>query len=165
MEYYLRSALIALGLLILQTTFIPFLSVGGFLPDLFVIWVVYVAIRRGQLEATIAGFAVGLLQDAVTTQFFGLAALSKTVCGFAAGYFYNENNTEHTLGSYRFILIVLLCSLIHNFIYYGIFLQGVRDSVFATMLEFSLATSLYTGIVSVLPMFTFVRKYRISQSV
>jgi len=165
MDYYLRSALIALGLLILQTTFIPFLSVGGFLPDVFVIWVVYVAIRRGQLEATIAGFAVGLLQDAVTTQFFGLAALSKTVCGFAAGYFYNENNTEHTLGSYRFILIVLLCSFIHNFIYYGVFFQGVRDSVFAPMLEFSLATSLYTGIVSVLPMFTFVRKYRISQSV
>ena len=165
MEYYLRSALIALGLLILQTTFIPFLSVGGFLPDLFVIWVVYVAIRRGQLEAAVAGFAVGLLQDAVTTQFFGLAALSKTVCGFAAGYFYNENNTEHTLGSYRFILIVLLCSLIHNFIYYGIFLQGVQDSVLATMLEFSLATSVYTGIVSVLPMFTFVRKFRISQSV
>ncbi len=164
MEYYLRSAVIALGLLILQTTFIPFLSVGGFLPDLFVIWVVYVALRRGQMEATIAGFAVGLLQDAVSIQFFGLAALSKTVCGFTAGFFYNENNTEHTLGSYRFILIVLLCSLIHNFIYYGIFFQGVRDSVFASMLEFSLATSLYTGIVSVLPMFTFVRKYRISQS-
>jgi rod shape-determining protein MreD len=165
MEHYFRSALIALGLLLLQTTFIPFLSVGGFLPDLFIIWVVYVAIRRGQLEAMIAGFAVGLLQDVVTTQFFGLAALSKTVCGFAAGYFYNENNTEHTLGSYRFVLIVLLCSLIHNFIYYGIFLQGIRDSILPALLAFSLATSLYTGIVSVLPMFTFVRKYRISQSI
>jgi rod shape-determining protein MreD len=165
MEHYFRSALIALGLLLLQTTFIPFLSVGGFLPDLFIIWVVYVAIRRGQLEAMIAGFAVGLLQDVVTTQFFGLAALSKTVCGFAAGYFYNENNTEHTLGSYRFVLIVLLCSLIHNFIYYGIFLQGIRDSILPALLAFSLATSLYTGIVSFLPMFTFVRKYRISQSI
>lgn len=165
MEYYFRSALIAVGLLLLQTTFIPFLSVGGFLPDLFIIWVVYVAIRRGQVEAMIAGFAVGLLQDVVTTQFFGLAALSKTVCGFAAGYFYNENNTEHTLGSYRFVLIVLLCSLIHNIIYYGIFLQGIRDSVLPALLEFSLATSLYTGIISVLPMFTFVRKYRISQSI
>ena len=62
MEYYVRSAVLALGLLILQTTFIPFLSIGGFLPDLFVIWIVYVAIRRGQLEASVArlnnGFAV-----------------------------------------------------------------------------------------------------------
>jgi rod shape-determining protein MreD len=121
MEYYVRSALLALGLLILQTTFIPFLSIGGFLPDLFVIWIVYVAIRRGQLEASIAGFAVGLLQDAVTMQFFGLGALSKAVCGFVGGYFFNENNTEQTLGSYRFLLIVLFSSMIHNLIYYGIF--------------------------------------------
>jgi rod shape-determining protein MreD len=164
MEYYVRSALLALGLLILQTTFIPFLSIGGFLPDLFVIWIVYVAIRRGQLEASIAGFAVGLLQDAVTMQFFGLGALSKAVCGFVGGYFFNENNTEQTLGSYRFLLIVLFSSMIHNLIYYGIFLQGVQDSVIATAIELSLATSVYTGAVSILPLFAFVRKYRISQS-
>jgi rod shape-determining protein MreD len=164
MEYYVRSALLALGLLILQTTFIPFLSIGGFLPDLFVIWIVYVAIRRGQLEASIAGFAVGLLQDAVTMQFFGLGALSKAVCGFVGGYFFNENNTEQTLGSYRFLLIVLFSSMIHNLIYYGIFLQGVQDSVIATTIELSLATSVYTGALSVLPLFAFVRKYRISQS-
>jgi rod shape-determining protein MreD len=164
MEYYVRSALLALGLLILQTTFIPFLSIGGFLPDLFVIWIVYVAIRRGQLEASIAGFAVGLLQDAVTMQFFGLGALSKAVCGFVAGYFFNENNTEQTLGSYRFLLIVLFSSMIHNLIYYGIFLQGVQDSVIATAIELSLATSVYTGALSILPLFAFVRKYRISQS-
>jgi rod shape-determining protein MreD len=164
MEYYVRSALLALGLLILQTTFIPFLSIGGFLPDLFVVWIVYVAIRRGQLEASIAGFAVGLLQDAVTMQFFGLGALSKAVCGFVGGYFFNENNTEQTLGSYRFLLIVLFSSMIHNLIYYGIFLQGVQDSVIATAIELSLATSVYTGAVSILPLFAFVRKYRISQS-
>lgn len=164
MEYYVRSALLALGLLILQTTFIPFLSIGGFLPDLFVIWIVYVAIRRGQLEASIAGFAVGLLQDAVTMQFFGLGALSKAVCGFVGGYFFNENNTEQTLGSYRFLLIVLFSPMIHNLIYYGIFLQGVQDSVIATAIELSLATSVYTGAVSILPLFAFVRKYRISQS-
>jgi rod shape-determining protein MreD len=164
MEHYFRSALIALGLLLLQTTFIPFLSLGGFLPDVLLIWVVYVAVRRGQLEATITGFAVGLLQDAVSMQFFGLAALTKTIAGFAAGYFFNDNLTEQTLGSYRFLLIVLLTSAIQNLVYYGVFLQGIQDSVFTTMIEFTIATSLYTALVSVLPMFTFVRKYRFSQS-
>ncbi len=164
MEYYVRSAVLALGLLILQTTFIPFLSIGGFLPDLFVIWIVYVAIRRGQLEASVAGFVVGFLQDALAAQFFGLGAFSKTICGFIAGYFFNENNTEQTLGSYRFLLIVLFCSAIHNFIYFGIFLQGVQDSVLLRTIEFTLATSMYTGVVSILPLFAFVRKYRISQS-
>jgi rod shape-determining protein MreD len=164
MEHYIRSTLMALGLLLLQTTFLPFLSVGGFLPDIFLIWIVYVAITRGQLEATVTGFVAGLMQDAVTIQFFGLMALTKTIAGFIAGYFYNDNITEQTLGSYRFVLIVLLASFVHNLFYYGIFLQGIQDSVFLTTVEFSIASSLYTGILALLPMFTFVRKYRFSQS-
>jgi len=164
MEHYTRSALAVLALLLLQTTFVPFLSIGGFLPDPLLLWVVYVAIRRGQMEATITGFLVGLLQDAVSMQFFGLSALTKTIAGFVAGYFFNDNSTEQTLGSYRFLTILFLSSFVHNIVYYGIFLQGIQDSVFLTMIEFSIATSIYTVVVGVFPMFTFVRKYRLSQS-
>lgn len=164
MEHYTRSALAVLALLLLQTTFVPLLSISGFLPDPLLLWVVYIAIRRGQMEATITGFLVGLLQDAVSMQFFGLSALTKTIAGFVAGYFFNDNSTEQTLGSYRFLTILLLSSFVHNIVYYGIFLQGIQDSVFSTMIEFSIATSLYTVVVGVFPMFTFVRKYRLSQS-
>ena len=164
MEHYVRSALVALALLLLQTTFIPFLSVGGFLPDIFLIWVVSVAIRRGQVEATITGFVVGLLQDAVSMQFFGLSALTKTIAGFVAGYFFNDNSTEQTLGSYRFLTILFLSSFVHNIVYYGVFLQGIQDSVFTTMIVFSVFTGLYTVLLGMFPMFTFVRKYRLSQS-
>ena len=164
MERYIRSALVALALLLLQTTFIPFLSVGGFLPDIFLIWVVSVAIRRGQVEATITGFVVGLLQDAVSMQFFGLSALTKTIAGFVAGYFFNDNSTEQTLGSYRFLTILFLSSFVHNIVYYGVFLQGIQDSVFTTMIEFGVFTGLYTVLLGMFPMFTFVRKYRLSQS-
>ena len=97
-------------------------------------------------------------------QFFGLSALTKTIAGFVAGYFFNDNSTEQTLGSYRFLTILFLSSFVHNIVYYGIFLQGIQDSVFSTMIEFSIATSLYTVVVGVFPMFTFVRKYRLSQS-
>jgi len=164
MEHYTRSALAVLALLLLQTTFVPFLSIGGFLPDPLLLWVVYVAIRRGQMEATVTGFLVGLLQDAVSMQFFGLSALTKTIAGFVAGYFFNDNSTEQTLGSYRFLTILFLSSFVHNIVYYGIFLQGIQESVFSTMIEFSIVTSLYTVVVGVFPMFTFVRKYRLSQS-
>jgi rod shape-determining protein MreD len=153
-----------LALLVLQTTFIPFLSIGGFLPDVFLIWVVYVAIRRGQMEATVTGFVVGLLQDAVSMQFFGLSALTMTIAGFVAGYFFNDNSTEQTLGSYRFLTILLLSSFVHNIIYYLVFLQGIQDAVVTSTLEFSIFTSVYTVLLGVFPMFTFVRKYRLSQS-
>lgn len=159
---YIHSALIVIGLLLLQTVFIPLISLSGYLPDLFLIWLVYTALRRGQIEATISGFAVGLLQDTVTIKFFGLAAFSKTIAGFVAGYFFNENTVEQTLGSYRFVLMVLLCAFIHDLVYFTIFFQGSEGSIFFTTIEMSIGMTLFTGVISVLPMFAFSRKYHTS---
>lgn len=158
MERRFQSILIVLGLLLLQTTFIPLLSLGGMVPDLLLIWVVYTGLKRGQIETTIAGFAVGLLQDLVSTQFFGLAALSKTVAGFLSGYFFNENKTDQTLGTYRFLLVVGVCSIGHNIIYFLIFLQGTDISPILATTQFTLATTAYTMAVSALPMFAFSRR-------
>jgi rod shape-determining protein MreD len=163
-QRYFLSALIVFGLFFLQTIFIPFISIGGYLPDILLIWLVTTALRRGQVEATISGFAVGLLQDIVTTKFFGLAALSKTIAGFVLGYFFNDNTTEQTLGSYRYVLLVLLSSVIHNAIYFLIFFQGAEGSAFLAMLEMNLGLTLYTVVVSVLPMFFFSKKYDVSWS-
>lgn len=162
MERYIRSAVIAVVLLLLQTTFIPYVALGGYVPDLFLPWLVILALRRGQMEVTVTGFAVGLLQDTVATRFFGLAALSKTVACFIAGYFFNENTTAQTLGSYRYVFMVVLCSFIHDLLFFTIFLQGLDGPMLATMLQLAAGTTLYTGVVSVLPMFAFSQKYNTS---
>jgi len=159
MQPYIRSAVVVIGLLLLQTTFLPFIALGGYLPDLFILYLVVVALRRGQIEATISGFIIGILQDTITTQFFGLAALSKTIAGFVAGYFFNENTAEQSLGWYLYVLLVLLCSVVHNLIYFTIFFQGNNTSVFISTLESTLGTTLYTCVISILPMFFFSRKY------
>ena len=162
MERILRSAGLVLVLLIVQTTFIPYLAIGGFIPDILMPWLVYTALRRGKIEAAGYGFGVGLLQDLMTTKFLGLAALSKTICGFTAGYFVNENTTEQTLGSYRYVLLILLCCFIHDVVYFTIFFQGMEGSLVVRVLQFSLASALYTGVVSLLPMFAFSQKYNTS---
>jgi rod shape-determining protein MreD len=162
MQPYIRSALIVIGLLLLQTTFLPFITLGGYLPDLFIIYLVYTALRRGQMEATISGFIIGLLQDITTTQFFGLAALSKTIAGFVAGYFFNENTADQTLGSYRSVLLVALCSVVHNLLYFTIFFQGSSNSVLFSTIESTMGMTLYTCVLSVLSMFFFSRKYNTS---
>jgi rod shape-determining protein MreD len=160
MQPYIRSALVVLGLLLLQTTFLPFITLGGYLPDLFIIYLVYIALRRGQIEATISGFIIGLLQDVITTHFFGLAAISKTIAGFVAGYFYNENTVEQTLGSYRYVMLVALCSVVHNLLYFIFFFQGGGGSVFGSTIESTIGMTLYTCVISVLPMFFYSRKYK-----
>ena len=58
MRPYIRSALVVIGLLLLQTSFLPFISLGGYLPDLFILYLVFTALRRGQIEATISGMGV-----------------------------------------------------------------------------------------------------------
>jgi rod shape-determining protein MreD len=162
MQNYIRSAFIVIGLVLLQTTFIPFISLSGYLPDLLIIYLVYIALCRGQIEATISGFIIGLLQDIITIKFFGLTALSKTVVGFVAGYFFNENTTEHTLGSYRYLLLIGMCSIVHNFVYFAFFFQGSENIVFLSLLESTLGTTLYTCVIGILPVFYFSRKFNIS---
>jgi rod shape-determining protein MreD len=159
MQPYIRSALVVFGLLLLQTTFLPFISLSGYLPDLFILYLVYIALRRGQIEATVSGFIIGLLQDIITTHFFGLATLSKTIAGFVAGYFFNENTAEQTLGSYRYVLLVALCSVVHNLIYFVFFFQGNSSSLVYSTIESTIGMTLYTCVLSVLPMFFFSRKY------
>jgi rod shape-determining protein MreD len=157
MRRHLQSSVIVLVLVVLQATFIPLLNINGVIPDLLLLWVVYNGIRRGQIEGVTAGFLVGLLQDLVTTQFFGLAAFSKSIAGFLAGYFFNENKTGVTLGTYRYLLILGLCSVVHNLAYYTIFLLGTDVPGGLTVITLTVSASAYTMAVGSLPMFAFSR--------
>jgi rod shape-determining protein MreD len=146
-------------LILIQMQVMRLLTLEGITPDILTIWIVYLALKEGQLQGTIWGFVVGLLFDVMTGSFIGLAALAKTICGFMAGYFYNENKTAMTLGSYRFIVIVLVVSLIHNTLYFIVFTQGSEIGLLRAIFQVGLATTLYTAAVTLLPMFAFSQKY------
>ncbi len=161
-QSYIRSGLIIIGLLLLQTTFLPFISIGGFLPDLLILYLVCIALRNGQIKTTIFGFLIGLMQDIISIKFLGLLALSKTVAGFILGFFYNENTMEQTLGSYRYILLIGLCSVIQDVIYFAFFFQGSEGSILLQMFQMTSGMTLYTCVIGILPMFFFSRKYNVS---
>ncbi|MEK6650199.1 MAG: rod shape-determining protein MreD [Bacteroidota bacterium] len=160
MNVRVRFAAIAVVLFIVQMTFVPLISVAGYTPDLLILWIVAMGIRRGRVETTIGGFLAGFVQDLATTQFLGLAALSKSITGFVAGAFFNENTAEQTLGSYRYVLSVLLMSVVHNLVYYSVFFQGVERSIVAAVIVSTAGTAFYTAVVAVLPMFWFSKRYR-----
>lgn len=160
MSIRVRIALTGFALFVVQLLFMPYIQVFEFTPDLLIIWLVFVGIRRGHIEATVAGFCIGLLQDAVTTQLFGLAALSKTLAGFVGGYFYNETNAQQTLGSYRVLVTTAILSVVHNVVYYGMFFQGVEEQLLVAVFQMTVGITLYTSIIAVLPMFAFSRAYQ-----
>lgn len=151
---------LSLLILLLQTTVARFLSIQGIVPDIVLLWIVYLAIRRGQITATIAGFLLGLTLDLISGPdgMVGLAAFTKTLAGFLAGYFYNENKTQQTLGGFQFIIIVVLASLVHNVIYFLLFLQGSGLVWSEMLMRHGIPATVYTVAVALLPMFAFARK-------
>ena len=156
---YIKYIFISILLVIIQTTVIRLLSLEGITPDILAIWIVYLALKQGQVKAMVWGFCIGLLLDFVTGNFIGLSALTKTLCGFFAGYFFNENKTHFTLSSYRFLIVVFFASLFQNVIYFIIFTRGTEIGLLNAIFGFGIATTLYTATLALLPMFIFARRY------
>jgi rod shape-determining protein MreD len=154
----LRYIGISILILLLQSTIVPFTSIGNIIPDIIVVWIVYLSIKLGQIPATIAGFTIGLMQDIIGGQFLGLGALSKTVAGFLAGYFYNENKIDQILGSYEFLVITAISAFAHNVIYFIILVQGSEIGVSTAVFGFGIYSTLYTLAIALLPLFLYSRK-------
>ncbi|MGA7159962.1 MAG: rod shape-determining protein MreD [Bacteroidota bacterium] len=158
MQQYVRYSLVTLFLLIIQTTIIPFTSIANIVPDILIVWIVYIAIKLGQIPATIAGFTIGIAIDLISGHFIGLSALSKTIAGFFAGYFYNENKINYTVGNYQFLIIVALASLFHNIIYFVVFVQGSEIGFWTAIFQFGMFSTIYTVAFAVIPMLAYSRK-------
>jgi rod shape-determining protein MreD len=78
-------ALIIFGGGIAHNTLAPAIRVADVSPDIPLIMVVLLAMRRGPEFGAVGGFAAGLLQDAAGGGLLGVQALTKAVLGFAIG--------------------------------------------------------------------------------
>src|SRR5262245_15886587 len=83
-------ALTVFGGGVAQATVAPALRIGDVLPDLPLIVVVLLALRRGPEFGCLAGFAAGLLQDAAGGGLIGVQAFTKALAGFAVGWLGGE---------------------------------------------------------------------------
>lgn len=160
MGEYVRYGLLLLLLAVVQKTLIWLLAVTSYeiTPDILLIGLVFVSIRKGRMTGSIAGFIFGLLLDFFSFSFLGLMALAKAFAGFTAGFFNNENKIEKYTRSYFFIIIVFICSLLNNFIYFLFYFQGTLLSFPDILFRYIIPTAVYTALVSVLPLIFFQRR-------
>jgi rod shape-determining protein MreD len=68
-----------------QATLAPALRIADVAPDIPLIVVVLLALRRGPEAGCAAGFAAGLLQDVAAGGLIGVQALTKALVGFGLG--------------------------------------------------------------------------------
>ena len=151
---YVFAIVLFFPLLLLQSTLVPLISIVGVIPDLILILLVYFTLRMGQIHGTVLGFTYGFLLDIITGNVFGSAMISKTISGFVAGYFYNENKLDIYFKSFVFSLIVLLSTTIDSFIFSFFSSVELEKSILLRFFEQGMFPGIYTAIISlVLVMF------------
>lgn len=132
---------------ILQTTLLPYASIGGALPNTALIIIVSCGLLRGQWEGAAAGFFAGFLQDIFFGTSIGFYALLGIFAGLLAGInqkdFYREN----------YLLPMIICSII-TLIYegavffFGFFLRG-ETNILYFLIRLALPEAVYTSILSI----------------
>ena len=70
---------------LLQASLVPALRIADVAPDIPLIVVVLLALRRGPEFGCVSGFAAGVLQDMATGGLLGVQALTKALVGFIIG--------------------------------------------------------------------------------
>ena len=64
--------------------------------------------------------------------------------------------------SFLFVLIVSICSIINNAVYYGFYFQGTKLAFLDILIRYVLPTTVYTALFSVVPVI-FARKRRFAR--
>lgn len=149
---YLAYAIAALLLSVATVVLVPFIAIDGIVPDVMLIWAIWVALNEGQMIGMMAGFGSGLLFDVVSADVIGSNALAKVVAVFIAGYFYLETREREMIGSLRFPLIIAFCAIVHNIIYYFFYLRPTEIDFVQFFIRYGMLTALYTTILSLIPM-------------
>ncbi len=158
---YAIYLLVAIALSLIDIIFLDFIAIDGLTPDLLLIFCVWVTLSEGQFEGMIASFTFGLIFDILSLDVLGTNALSKTVAALIAGWFYKDNNIEQNIGSYRFLIIVFISSVVHNLIYFFLYIKFSNIAFIPFFGKYGLAISFYTTVMAIFPMLVKMPKNRL----
>jgi rod shape-determining protein MreD len=159
---HIKYVALLIILVLVQKTLIWLIAVTSYdvTPDLVLIGLVHIGMKKGKVYGSIGGFITGLVIDFISFSFLGLMALSKATAGFIAGFFSSEEKVERYLNSYIFIIIILVCSAAQNIVYYTIYFQGSSLQFSDVMFRYVFPTAVYTAVFAILPVI-FERRKRL----
>lgn len=149
MPSLVRYALIGLGVFALQWLVLGRLTLWGSYPDVVLLFIAWMGLRKGRRVGSVMGFALGALMDIVYGT-WGVYMFSKTLVGFLLGLFPADQRESLRLQPRQAFLGGLVVALLHNGIVV-IFLALQTDASNSFMvLSLWLGAALYTAFVSVI---------------
>ncbi len=145
---YFVPILLFFIVLIAQIILVPLITIRDVSPDLILILLVFYTLKNGQIYGTILGFIFGFLFDLITGGMIGSSMFAKTLSGFIAGYFYNENRIHQYYKSLTFPLIIILCSLVDSIIMTFISNFDLSVNIFQLIINKAIFPAIFTAIIS-----------------
>ncbi|HUU30334.1 MAG TPA: rod shape-determining protein MreD [archaeon] len=152
-----RFIIFLLVLFFAHLLFYQYLSVGEVYPDLFLVLVVYSALRWGSVGGSVSGFICGMVQDSFSFTYFGLHVLTKTFIGFTIG------KMRHSFFSNLYIVqaaLIFSAKILHDAIFYGVYLFNSPGGFWHQIVFHTIPASLYTCSLGVLLYIPFNLKTR-----
>jgi len=145
----LRIILTGFGIFLLQWLMLGRLTLWGAYPDVVLLFVAWLGIRKGRQWGAVGGFALGFLMDAVYDT-WGLHMLVKTLVGFLLGLFPSSEREGLLILPRQAFLGGFVIALVHNGVFVTLLaLQaGARNAFLITGLW--IGSALYTAFLGTL---------------
>jgi rod shape-determining protein MreD len=148
MPYVLRQ--VALGLVVvLAQWLLSNLRLWDVWPDVVLLYVAYIALRRGRVAGAVTGFGAGLAMDfLVTPDVMGLNTVLKTLMGFVIGLFQSEQGDNLRLTPAQAFLGALVVAVVHNGLMTIVLALDVGTRTPFLVFGLWLGGALYTAVVA-----------------
>lgn len=117
MKYFLYIILLVLGY-VFQCTLIDLFSIKGIVPDLPVIFFIYISFREGRRFGVILGFALGFCLDVLTARLLGTGPLVLSLIGFVSGMAGRKPILHLNFYFFAFSLLLFSYYLLMHFVVY-----------------------------------------------
>jgi rod shape-determining protein MreD len=143
--YYFAQILVVIILFSIQTTWLQMFSVGGVIPDLALIWVVYCCVHCSRAMGIGSGIVMGIFQDSLSGGLMGVNTLSKSFIGF---FFATLKDKFYVEGVIPIAFFLILSSLFDGLVFYFSMNTVLKGEVASSFLYQSLPVYIiYNGLV------------------
>ena len=141
LKSYFRLFILLIITTVLQGIY-PAFSISGTLitPDLFLLFLTYIALKHGRFSSVTFGFSLGLIQDFTTQiELLGTFSFVKSIAGYVLGTIYNY---ERIWSKQIRWLIIVSAYFMHFSILYFVKLNGSSVTVFQGVLLVSIHSTI-----------------------
>lgn len=131
------SIIVYLVLIVMQFILPKYVPLNLWLlyPNFILMFVVYVALNKGVMKGQITGFIYGLTWDILSTDIFGVRALSFTIAGYLSGNFNKKFNKSQPLTQ---IIVMGIGLIVTHFVINVVYIiMPLSDTVYIPTFELS----------------------------